>query len=214
AEMAMYESKRIGPGGHAVYSESATDALSRLSMATRLRKAVEQRDWMLHYQPIVDLRTGAPRGVEALVRWSDPARGLIYPGEFIPLAEEMGLIGDIGDWVIEELCRQSRTWDEKGLGLEIAFNVSPQQLLDPQIVERLLKRLEETGVDPRTVVVEITESTAMADPSDTNRVLEQLDRGGVRLAIDDFGTGYSSLSRLKDLPVSILKIDRSFIRDI
>ncbi|MDP9329852.1 MAG: EAL domain-containing protein [Actinomycetota bacterium] len=214
AEIAMYESKRIGPGGHAMYSVGGTDALSRLSMATRLRKAVERQDWTLHYQPIVDLRTGSPRGVEALVRWSEPGRDLIYPGEFIPLAEEMGLIGDIGDWVIEELCRQSRIWSEKGLELEIAFNVSPQQLLDPQIVERLLRRLEETGVDPRTVVVEITESTAMADPSDTNRVLEQLDRGGVRLAIDDFGTGYSSLSRLKDLPVSILKIDRSFIRDI
>jgi diguanylate cyclase (GGDEF)-like protein/PAS domain S-box-containing protein len=214
AEIAMYESKRLGAGGHAVYSATATDALSRLSMATRLRKAVERQDWMLHYQPIVDLRTGALRGVEALVRWSDPARGLIYPGEFIPLAEEMGLIGDIGDWVIEELCRQSRAWSEKNLPLEIAFNVSPQQLLDPQIVERLLRKLGEAGVDPRTIVVEITESTAMADPSDTNRVLESLDRSGVRLAIDDFGTGYSSLSRLKDLPVSILKIDRSFIRDI
>jgi diguanylate cyclase (GGDEF)-like protein/PAS domain S-box-containing protein len=214
AETAMYQSKRAGPGGHVVYSEETTDALTLLSLSTRLRKAAEQRAWTLHYQPVVDLASGALIGVEALIRWLDRENGLVYPGEFIPLAEQMGLIRDIGDWVIEAVCRQSRSWADAGLPIEVSFNVSTQQLVEPQFVDKLLGGLERAEVDAGSVFIEITESAAMRDPLLVHRVSEDLRAKGVRLAIDDFGTGYSSLSRLRDLPVSILKIDRSFVQDV
>jgi EAL domain-containing protein (putative c-di-GMP-specific phosphodiesterase class I) len=153
------------------------------------------------------------RGVEALLRWNDPGGGLVPPGEFIPLAEEMGLIEVIGDWVVEELARQDARWRAEGLELELSFNLSPRQLWQPDIASRILSRLRAEGVDPARVVVEVTESTAMTDPDRTLRILGDLHASGLRIAIDDFGTGYSSLSRLKDMPVDILKIDRSFVRD-
>jgi EAL domain-containing protein (putative c-di-GMP-specific phosphodiesterase class I) len=153
-------------------------------------------------------------GVEALVRWQDPNGGIIPPGEFIPLAEEMGLIEAIGDWVISELARQDREWRKQGLGLEVSFNLSPRQLWQPDLADLILARLDEHGVNPGGIVVEITESTAMTDPDRTQRILWELHARGLRLAIDDFGTGYSSLSRLKHLPVDVLKIDRSFVREV
>jgi EAL domain-containing protein (putative c-di-GMP-specific phosphodiesterase class I) len=153
-------------------------------------------------------------GVEALLRWADPNGGLVPPGDFIPLAEEMGLIEVIGDWVVEELTRQDGFWRAEGLDLELSFNLSPRQLWQPDVAEKILTRLEAGGVEPTRVVVEITESTAMTDPDRTQRILWDLHSRGLRLAIDDFGTGYSSLSRLKHLPVDILKVDRSFVRDV
>jgi EAL domain-containing protein (putative c-di-GMP-specific phosphodiesterase class I) len=139
---------------------------------------------------------------------------MIPPGDFIPLAEELGLIETIGEWVIEEAARQQRTWAEQGLDLEISINLSARQLWSENVTTRLLGRLEAAGADPHRFVVEITESAAMTDPDRTQRVLTELHGSGLALAIDDFGTGYSSLSRLRDMPVDILKIDRSFIRDV
>jgi len=152
--------------------------------------------------------------VEALLRWRHPARGFVPPGEFIPLAEEMGLIETIGDWVVEELARQDAEWRSQGLELELSFNLSPRQLWQPDIAARILSRLAAGGVDPTRVVVEVTESTAMTDPDRTLRILSDLHARGLRIAIDDFGTGYSSLSRLKHMPVDVLKVDRSFVRDV
>jgi diguanylate cyclase (GGDEF)-like protein/PAS domain S-box-containing protein len=214
ADAAMFRSKRTSSGGYSIYADESVDALGRLSLSTRLRKAVENKHWELHYQPIVDLADGSPVGVEALIRWNDPLGGLVPPGEFIPLAEEMGLIEVIGDWVVEELARQDAEWRAQGLELELSFNLSPRQLWQPDIAARILSRLEFGGVDPQRTIVEVTESTAMTDPDRTLRILWDLHARGLRLAIDDFGTGYSSLSRLKHMPVDILKIDRTFVREV
>jgi diguanylate cyclase (GGDEF)-like protein/PAS domain S-box-containing protein len=210
---AMVQSKRTRPGGYAVYVDRTVDALGKLSLTTRLRKAVEHQHWELHYQPILDLADASTVGVEALLRWNDPNGGLVPPGDFIPLAEEIGLIEVIGDWVVEELVRQDERWRAEGLDLELSFNLSPRQLRQPEIGSRILSRLESGGVDPRRVVVEVTESTAMTDPDRTLRILRDLHARGLRIALDDFGTGYSSLSRLKHMPVDVLKIDRSFVRE-
>jgi diguanylate cyclase (GGDEF)-like protein/PAS domain S-box-containing protein len=214
ADAAMYRSKKGAPGGHVVIARESDDPMSELSMATRLRKAVGANEWVLHYQPIVDLTRGNMVGVEALIRWRQADGRLIGPTEFIPLAEEMGLIGPICDWVLEEACRQSKAWRNRGMDLYVSFNMSPRQLWQPDFVESVLARIDDIGVEPETLVVEITESAAITDPDRTQRVLEEIKRRGLRVAMDDFGTGYSSLSRLKNLPVDVLKIDRPFVRDI
>jgi diguanylate cyclase (GGDEF)-like protein len=214
ADAAVYRSKADGPGGYVVNSAASGDSLSKLSLSTRLRRAVEQRVWQLHYQPLIDLFTGDMFGVEALIRWPDPSGGLVPPGDFIPLAEEMGLIDAIGDWVIEEICRQYNAWKEEGLLLDIGFNLSPRELWQADPVKKVARHIQAANVDPRRITVEITESTAMHDPDHTLVVLNGLKDAGVRLAIDDFGTGYSSLARLRYMPVDILKIDRTFVRDV
>jgi len=214
AETAMFEAKRNGPGEFVMHSKKAGDSMTRLSMSTRLRKAVERKQWMLHYQPLIELDSGRMVGVEALIRWPEPNGGLVPPGEFIPLAEEMGLIEAIGEWVVEELCRQDAQWRAEGLELELGFNLSPRQLFQKQLVEKMVTPIAIAGVDPSRVTVEITESTAMTDPDRTIGVLAEIHDRGLKLAIDDFGTGYSSLARLKHMPVDILKIDSSFIRGV
>jgi len=214
ADIAMYRAKRLEPGGHVFFAADADDAMARLSFASRLRQAVEDENWVLHYQPVVDLSDRRIVGAEALIRWRDASGGIVAPGEFIPVAEELGLIEAIGEWVIDEVARQQRAWRESGLELELSFNLSPRQLWTPRLAEQLLERLRGAGVDPSTLMAEITESTAMADPDRTQRVLRDLHSWGLRLAIDDFGTGYSSLSRLKHMPVDVLKIDQEFIRDV
>jgi diguanylate cyclase (GGDEF)-like protein len=214
ADTAMYRSKRTGPGGYSIYADGAQDLLGKLSLSTRLRKAVENQNWELHYQPIVDLVEGTMTGVEALIRWNDPNGGLVPPGDFIPLAEEMGLIEAIGDWVVDEVARQGAAWRAAGLELELSFNLSPRQLWQPEVGDRIMQRIEAAGIDPRRVLVEITETAAMTDPDRTLRILRDLRARGLRVALDDFGTGYSSLSRLRDLPVDVLKVDRSFVRDV
>jgi diguanylate cyclase (GGDEF)-like protein/PAS domain S-box-containing protein len=214
ADIAMYRAKRLEPGGHVFFASDEDDAMERLSFSTRLRQAVVDQNWVLHYQPVVDLSDRRVIGAEALIRWKDANGGIVAPGEFIPLAEELGLIEAIGDWVVEAVALQQREWRDNGLELDVSFNLSPRQLWTPRLAERLLGLLHDAGVDPSTLTAEITESTAMADPDRTHRVLRDLHSWGLRLAIDDFGTGYSSLSRLKHMPVDVLKIDREFIRDV
>ena len=213
ADIAMYRAKRLEPGGHRFFSIEGEDATDRLSFEQRLRRAVEQQSWVLHYQPVVDLADRRVVGAEALIRWKDSG-GIVPPGEFIPVAEELGLIEAIGDWVIDQVAGQQREWRDAGLDLEVSFNLSPRQLWTPRLADRLLAKLRDAGVDPSTVQAEITESTAMADPDRTQRTLRELHAWGLRLALDDFGTGYSSLSRLKNMPVDVLKIDREFIRNV
>jgi diguanylate cyclase (GGDEF)-like protein/PAS domain S-box-containing protein len=211
SESAMIASKRSGPGKFAVSDDADLDSTTKFAFVQRLRRAVERRDWQLHYQPIVELATGAIKGVEALVRWQTEEGELIPPNEFIPLAEELGLIEAIGDWVVDEIVRQDEAWRRAGLALEMGFNLSPRQFWQPDLAERILARLDERSMDPRNVVVEVTETSAMRDPDRAQAILWDLHSRGLRLAIDDFGTGYSNLWRLKNLPVDVLKIDRSFV---
>jgi EAL domain-containing protein (putative c-di-GMP-specific phosphodiesterase class I) len=179
-----------------------------------LRKAVDDQRWELHYQPLYDLATRRPAAVEALIRWREPDGRLVGPNDFIGLAEEMGLIQVIGEWVVQDLCRQLSAWREQGLAIEASFNLSPRQLWNPQVTQNALVALRENGLDPRAITIEINESAVMTEANTVNRALGSLHDLGVRLAIDDFGTGYSSLSRLKDLPVDIVKIDRSFVSEL
>ena len=214
ADAAMYESKKAGPAGYVVSSHGAFDSAAKLQFVTRLRKAVETQRWALHYQPVLELGSGTMTGVEALIRWIEPDGTMVPPIEFIPLAEELGLIELIGDWVVRELVYQAQAWRELGIDLEIGFNLSPRQFWQPDLSERILARIHEGSIDPARVMVEITETSAMMDPDRAQRILSQLHEGGLRIAIDDFGTGYSSLSRLREMPVSVLKIDRSFVSNV
>jgi diguanylate cyclase (GGDEF)-like protein/PAS domain S-box-containing protein len=214
SDAAMYESKRSSPGSFSIYTQAGRDRADKLSLTTRLRRAVDNQNWILHYQPVVRLEDQSIVSVEALLRWQDPNGGIVPPGEFIPLAEEMGLIGAIGDWVIEELASQHQRWRQGGLQLDVSFNLSPRQLWQASLGEKIIDQLRAHDVDTADVVVEITESTAMTDPERTQKLLSELHAWGLRLAIDDFGTGYSSLSRLRHLPVHLLKIDRTFVRDV
>jgi diguanylate cyclase (GGDEF)-like protein/PAS domain S-box-containing protein len=213
ADAAMLESKK---GGHAyvVSNRGALDSSAKLQFVTRLRKAVESQRWTLHYQPVLDLATGRMRGVEALIRWIEPDGTMVPPGDFIPLAEELGLIETIGDWVVRELVYQAQAWRELDIDLSTSFNLSPRQFWQPDLANGILERIGEGGIDPSKVIVEITESSAMADPDRAQTILEELHAGGLRIAIDDFGTGYSSLARLRDMPVDVLKIDRSFVSGV
>jgi diguanylate cyclase (GGDEF)-like protein len=211
ADVAMYVAKEH-PAGCEVYSRER-DAYSpdRLTLLTELRRAIDRGQLVLHYQPKVDLRTGEIHGVEALVRWKHPERGMVPPDEFIPPAQKTGVIGPLTMFVLDEALRQCRNWALQGLELCVAVNLSTRNLLDvhlPDTVGELLSRWE---VAPSLLELEITESTILADPIRAMQILSRLDEMGVRLAIDDFGTGYSSLAYLKRLPVDELKIDKSFI---
>jgi diguanylate cyclase (GGDEF)-like protein/PAS domain S-box-containing protein len=214
AEAAMYQSKKSGPAGYVVSARGSFDSSAKLQFVTRLRKAVENRRWTLHYQPVIVLADGSMTGVEALIRWIEPDGTMIPPGDFIPLAEELGLIEAIGDWVVDEVVYQARAWQDLGIDLEIGFNLSPRQFWQPDLAARILSQIREGGVDPAKIVVEVTESSAMIDPDRAQEILWELHGGGLRIAIDDFGTGYSSLSRLRDVPIDLLKIDRSFVSGV
>jgi diguanylate cyclase (GGDEF)-like protein/PAS domain S-box-containing protein len=214
ADVAMYESKGRGRAASTVYAHAAQDPLERLSLTARLRRALAGEELVLHYQPIVWTATGHLHSMEALLRWEDPERGLIGPDHFIPAAEEMGLLEAIGAWVFDALTRQVAEWAAAGLEPRVSFNVSPRELLRPDFAGTLRAGLESSGVDPRCLTMELTESATLREPERIGPLLRELRTLGLQIAIDDFGAGYSSLSRLRSLPVQMLKIDRSFLREI
>ena len=215
ADVAMYQAKTAGRGRTSFYVAGTDDPKLRLSLTTRLRRALAEKQFVLHYQPIFRLGDGSLHGVEALIRWQDPDEGLLAPERFIRFAEDTGLMGPIGDWVIDGVCAQARAWRDEGLTTTcVSFNLSPRQLRGAQAASRLRQALESNGVEPECVVVELTESAAMADEAATRYALDCLRDLGVRLAIDDFGAGHSSLARLRDLAVHQLKIDGSFLRGV
>jgi diguanylate cyclase (GGDEF)-like protein/PAS domain S-box-containing protein len=217
ADVAMYAAKRGGKGRSATYQTKMYDDLKeRLELESALRAALGRDELVLHYQPVVCLRTGAVRGVEALVRWNHPRHGMLLPQHFVPLAEESGLILQLGDWVLRESCRQLQTWRLAWpeLQLTMAVNISGRQLQEREVVEAARVALYETGVDPAAVVLEITESVLMQQTGSVLERLRELKQLGVRLAIDDFGTGYSSLGYLRRFPIDILKVAKPFVDDV
>ena len=215
ADTALYHAKQAGKARCAVFDPSMnTAAMERLALETDLRHAVERGEFELHYQPKVELATGRLSGLEALARWWHPRRGLISPGEFIPLAEETGLIVPLGRWVLTEACRQVRLWQELALGgqpLTLSVNLSAREFLQPDLVDEVARILDESRLAPGSLKLEITETVLMAEPLFSNGTLQALKRLGIQLVVDDFGTGYSSLGYLKGLPVDMLKIDRTFV---
>ncbi len=216
ADTAMYRAKEAGRGGFQFYDRSMNArALERLVMETMLRRALERSEFVLHYQPRVSLATGQIVGAEALIRWQHPERGLVSPREFITLAEETSLVIPIGEWSLAEVCRQSAAWRTSGLAaVPVAVNLASTHLRERNLPDLVSRMLAQHGVPAGCLEIEVTESVLIADPElslDTARRLNEL---GVRLSIDDFGTGYSSLSYLKRLPISALKIDQSFVRDL
>ena len=216
ADMAMYRAKAAGCNNFMYYSPSMNvHTVERLEMESDLGHALERGEFLLHYQPKVETMTGLIIGTEALLRWKHPLRGLVPPMDFIPLAEETGLIVPIGEWVLATACARNKAWHEQGLTkLSVAVNLSARQFADPLLLEKLARIIQTSGIEPSTLELEITESVVMAHADCAEVVLEKLKSFGVQIAIDDFGTGYSSLSYLKRFPVDTIKVDRSFIRDI
>jgi diguanylate cyclase (GGDEF)-like protein len=215
ADAAMYSAKRAGGSTYALFeSHMGADAGDQLTLQNDLREAANRGELMLYYQPKIDGTRGQIHGVEALLRWNHPTRGMVMPDVFIPLAERFGLICELGNWVINEACRQMQAWADAGVRMRVAINLSVHQLREPDLVLRIKNALERNFVSPSQLLCEITESVAMEDLHATQRAFEDLARIGVFLSIDDFGTGYSSLSYLRQLPARQLKIDRSFVRDL
>jgi diguanylate cyclase (GGDEF)-like protein len=212
ADVAMYRAKWDGKNRFVVFESTMHDAVqSRMELEMDLREALAQEQFFLVYQPTFDLQDMSPTGVEALLRWNSPRRGVVQPDDFVPLLEETGMIAEIGGWVLREACRQSASWREKGHAIGMSVNVSARQLDTDEFVGHVRDALRESGMDPATLTLEITETTIMRDTDLTVSRLKKVKELGVRIAIDDFGTGYSSLSHLQQFPVDALKIDRSFI---
>jgi diguanylate cyclase (GGDEF)-like protein/PAS domain S-box-containing protein len=216
ADTAMYEAKENGRHCYKFFEAAMNDrAVERQSIEEGLRRALERQEFSLLYQPKVNLRTMAITGAEGLIRWTHPVRGLLSPAQFIPVAEDCGLILPIGRWVLREACMQARAWRDSGLSAgTMAVNISALELRDENFLEGVLEVLGDTGLDPRFLELELTESVLMKRAESTESILKTLSAAGVQLAVDDFGTGYSSLSYLKKFPINALKIDQSFVRQI
>jgi EAL domain-containing protein (putative c-di-GMP-specific phosphodiesterase class I) len=217
ADVAMYVAKESGKDCVRLFETSMHGRLlARLELEAGLRTAVRNGELRLHYQPTIDLETGACLGMEALLRWERPGQGTVQPGDFIPLAEATGLIVPIGEWVLEAACRQLALWQaQPGCEeLHVNVNLSPRQLADPEVAQHVAHALAVSGIAPHSLVLEITEGALVSDPEDAARTLEQIKALGVRLALDDFGTGYSALGYLHRFPIDILKIDRSFVSSL
>lgn len=216
AESAMFLAKRSGRNNYQLYAREINAASAeRLTMENALRRSVERNELLLHYQPSVDIQSGEISGCEALVRWRHPQQGMVPPDKFIPLADEIGMINEIGRWVLREACTQVRRWTDAGMRpLTISVNVSAVQFREEGLVEEVRAALADTGLEPQRLVLEITESVLMRDVEATIRTLKELKDMGVSISIDDFGTGYSSLSYLRRFPIDTLKVDKSFVRDV
>jgi diguanylate cyclase (GGDEF)-like protein/PAS domain S-box-containing protein len=216
ADTAMYNAKENGRQSYQFFKpDMNVRAVERQSIEEGLRRALERREFTLHYQPKINLRTGAITGAEALIRWTHPTRGQVLPGQFIPIAEECGLIRPIGNWVLREACKQARAWVAAGLpAATMAVNVSAMQLRQENFLQTVFAILQDTGMDPGSLELELTEGVLMKHAESTAATLQALREKGVRVAVDDFGTGYSSLSYLKKFPIDALKIDQSFVRQI
>ena len=214
ADAAMYQSKGRGRAASTVYARMTHDPLERLSLSSRLRRAIADQELELHYQPIVWTASGRLHSMEALLRWNDPDRGLVLPDQFIPAAEEMSLLEPIGAWVVSAIAGQLEHWRDQGLEPHVSFNVSPRELHRPDFAAELTERIAAAGIDPSRLTMELTESATLREPERIGPLLRDLHASGLRIAIDDFGAGWSSLSRLRQLPVQTLKIDRSFLREI
>jgi EAL domain-containing protein (putative c-di-GMP-specific phosphodiesterase class I) len=216
ADLAMYQAKGKDRNNYQFFEkEMNTRAMLRQSVEESLRYALEREEFLLHYQPKIDLKTGEITGAEALIRWQHPERGLIGPLEFISIAEDCGLMRPIGRWVLREACRQAKAWQDARLPLvQMAVNVSTVEFRSDDFLEGVRAILEETCLEPRYLELELTESILMQHVEFTAPVLHKLKAMGVRLAVDDFGTGYSSLSYLRQFPIDTLKIDQSFVREI
>jgi diguanylate cyclase (GGDEF)-like protein/PAS domain S-box-containing protein len=216
ADAAVSHAKDCGRGNYQFYDESMNaKALQRLSMENSLRKALERDEMLLHFQPQVDMATGRIFGIEALVRWQNPELGMVYPGAFIPLAEETGLIQSIGEWVLRSACAQLKAWHQMGHhSLRMAVNLSGRQFRRQELLRIVKEAARDVGLDPRSLELEITETIMLQDLEENVRTLQDLKAMGLRISLDDFGTGYSSLSYLKRFPIDTLKIDRSFVQDI
>ncbi len=215
ADMAMYAAKAAGRSTYRFFQKEMLEHVNRhLSLEMELRRAVARQEFELHYQPRVDLATGRALSVEALLRWRHPDRGLLLPSEFIALAEESGLIVDIGAWVLDEACRQVSDWLARGTTLRVAVNVSAKQMGHGDLVERIRTLTVRHAISPALLEIELTESAVMADPEEVAIVFSHLRKMGITIAFDDFGTGYSSLAYLRRLPIDVLKIDRSFVMNV
>jgi diguanylate cyclase (GGDEF)-like protein len=216
ADAAMFHVKSSGRNAARLFApEMSTYFPERLALENDLRDAVARKELELHYQPKGDVRSGKTTGMEALARWRHPRKGLLLPSEFIPLAEQTGLIVSLGEWVLREACRQNKAWQDDGLTpLRVAVNISASQLQQKDLVDRVAAVLQDSGLEPRWLELEITESVVMQNPAEAIVVLGRLKRLGIEISIDDFGTGYSSLSYLRRFPLNTLKIDASFIQEI
>jgi diguanylate cyclase (GGDEF)-like protein len=216
ADTAMYQAKENGRRSFQFFKPAMNvRAVERQSLEEGLRRALERHEFVVYYQPKVDLMTGAISGAEALLRWTHPTRGAIPPAQFIPVAEDSGLILPIGAWVLRQACAQARAWLDAGLpAIAMAVNVSAVEFREQGFLDRLFAIIGETGIDPSSLELELTESVLMKHTSSTANMLQTLRERGIRVAVDDFGTGYSSLSYLRKFPVDAVKIDQSFIRQI
>jgi EAL domain-containing protein (putative c-di-GMP-specific phosphodiesterase class I) len=216
ADIAMYRAKEQGKNNFQFYSAQINlHSIERLTLESSLRRALERNEFLVHYQPKVDIASGRITGVEALVRWQQPVQGLIPPAQFIQLAEETGLIVPIGEWVLKTACAQNKAWQLEGWApVRVAVNLSPRQFAHENLLEDIARVLKQTGLDPAFLELEITESVVMRNPEQAVLLLNRLKAFGIHLSVDDFGTGYSSLNYLKRFPLDTLKIDRTFIRDL
>jgi predicted signal transduction protein with EAL and GGDEF domain len=216
ADAAMYSAKQGGRGHFRRFTPGMhAGTEDRVQLESDLHAAVALKQFELYYQPKVDTRTGAVRSAEALIRWVHPARGIVLPSDFIPLAEECGLIGAIGGWVVREACRQARAWQDGGVPpMRVSVNLAASQFRDTDLVESIRRALDDADLQARYLEVELTESAVMSDPERSISILEQLSAMGVLVSVDDFGTGYSSMSYLRRFPIDKLKIDRVFIDEI
>ncbi|HEY9239842.1 MAG TPA: GGDEF domain-containing phosphodiesterase, partial [Burkholderiaceae bacterium] len=215
ADAAMSAAKRAGGGRHCFYApEMDADVQQNLDLMRDLRVALVKNQLELFFQPKIDAYSGKVTGAEALVRWNHPRLGFVMPAQFVPLAERSGLIGPLGDWVIEAACKQARAWRDKGLRMRVAINLSAYQMRQDDIADRIASALERYRIRPSLLTCEITETAAMEDTGATQETFRRLGEMGTHLSIDDFGTGHSSLSYLRRLPAEELKIDASFVKDV